>query len=365
MPKEGSPTKLMFGRSRRAGRSPRLQRVTGQLTGLILAASAAALLFSLLPSESQSAQLRARQSRQIMLGVVDPNPAAFDRLTGHHHSLRLTFSYASMDWLEKDAAAGRTSVVTVSPKGLSSAAIAGGAADARLVEQSRVANDFGQEVWIRPMPEMNGHWSPWCAVTAGGRSRGAAYSAKQFARAFKRIAIIMRGGSAAELDSSLRRAGLPAIKVKLPALPAIDGGSAETGISASGLVKLLWNPQGEGSPNVAGNHPRDYWPGGGYVDYVGDDLYEIRGRASWELMDALYKAYPKPFVIAEWAPWGYDSPEFVKRMFGWARSHSRTIGLIYFDRGWSHGGYTFALKTKPHSLAVYRREARLAVFQSG
>jgi hypothetical protein len=338
-----------------------LQRVVARTVGLALVVSAAALLLALLPSESQSAPLRARQARQIMLGVIDPNPAAFDRLTRHKHSLRLVFSFVSQDWLEKEAAAGRTAVVTVSPKGFSSAAIAKGAADAKLVEQAKNANNFGPDVWIRPMPEMNGHWSPWCAVTASGRLRGAAYSGKAFARAFRRIAIIMRGGSAAELNLELRRAGLPAVKASLLA----TGGDSEPGIAASGNVKLLWNPQGEGSPNVGGNSPRAYWPGAGFVDYLGDDLYEIRGRASWTTMDALYKAYRKPFVIAEWAPWGYDSPSFVNKMFSWVRSHSRTIGLIYFDKGWSHGGSTFALKTKPLSLAAYRRQAGLAIFQTG
>lgn len=293
-----------------------------------------------------------------MLGVIDPSPAAFDRLTRHHHSLHLTFSFVSQEWLEKDSAAGRTSVVTISSSGFSSAAIAKGSADAKLVTQAKNANDFGQEVWIRPMPEMNGHWSPWCAVTAGGGSRGAAYTGRAFVQAFRRISIIMRGGSADELNGRLARAGLPSIRANL--LAGGDGG--EPGIAPSGQVKLLWNPQGEGSPNVAGNHPRNYWPGGGYVDYVGDDLYEIGGRASWSLMDALYKTYRKPFVIAEWAPWGYDSPSFVTHMFSWVRNHSRTIGLIYFNRGWSHGSSIFALSRKPRSLAVYRREAELAVF---
>jgi len=329
------------------------------MIGLAVAASAAALLFSL-PPESQSAPLRAQQAqRHIMLGVVDPNPAAFDRLTRHRHSLHLTFSSVSQDWLEKEAAAGRTAVVTISPTGFSSAAIARGSADAKLVEQAKNANNFGQDVWIRPMPEMNGHWSPWCAVTASGKSRGAGYSGKAFIRAFRRIAIIMRGGSAVELNQRLESAGLPSIKASLLA------GGADPGITASGQVKLLWNPQGEGSPNVGGNHPRAYWPGPGYVDYVGDDLYEIGGRASWSLMDTLYKTYRKPFVIAEWAPWGYDSPGFVNKMFSWARSHSRTIGLIYFNKGWSRGSNTFSLKAKPRSLAAYRRAARLAVFQNG
>ena len=336
-----------------------MKRVTGRILGLIVVVSAAAL-FSFLPSESQSTPLRDQQARQIMLGVIDPNPAAFDRLTRHKHSLRLTFSYVSREWLEKEAAAGRTAVVTISPRGYSSAAIAGGSADVRLVEQTRDANNFGQEVWIRPMPEMNGHWSPWCAVTASGNSRGAAYSGKAFARAFRRIAIIMRGGSADELKLELKRAGLPNIRASLLA----GGADGEPGITASGNVKLLWNPQGEGSPNVGGNSPRAYWPGAGYVDYLGDDLYEIRGRASWETMDALYKAYRKPFVIAEWAPWGYDSPSFVNKMFSWVQSHERTIGLIYFNKGWSQGGSTFSLNSKPRSLAAYRRGASLAIFQA-
>ncbi|MHB8059274.1 MAG: glycoside hydrolase family 26 protein [Gaiellaceae bacterium] len=325
----------------------------------MLVASVAAL-FSLSAPESQSAPLRA-QGRQVMLGLIDPDPTAFDRLTRHRHSLRLVFNYVSQEWLEKEAAAGRTAVVTVSPRGYSSAAIAKGSADAKLVEQAKQANNFGQDVWIRPMPEMNGHWSPWCAVTASGKSRGAAYSGKAFARAFKRIAIIMRGGSADEVNLELRQAGLRPVKSSLLAA----GGETEPGITASGNVKLLWNPQGEGSPNVGGNSPRAYWPGARFVDYLGDDLYEIRGRASWTTMDALYKAYRKPFVIAEWAPWGYDSPSFVKKMFSWVRSHPRTIGLIYFNKGWSRGGSTFSLKAKPRSLAAYRRAAASALFQTG
>jgi len=320
-----------------------------RLIGLI--ASAGTLSF--VSSQAQPAASVSQGAHRVMLGVIDPDPAAFDRLTGHHHSLHLSFSFGSRELLEADAAAGRITVITLAPNGFSSAAIANGAADSKLVEQARIANDFEGAVWIRPMPEMNGHWSPWCSVTASGRSRGAAYSAKAFVRAFRRITIIMRGGSVEELDDQLGQAGLPSLKAD------------RADISASGNVKLLWNPQGEGSPNVAGNRPRDYWPGPVFVDYLGDDLYEIRGKASWATMDAFYKAFPKPFVVGEWAPWGYDSPDFARRMFAWARSHPRTIGLIYFNRGWSGGGGTFALKSKPRTLAVYRQAARQLVFQTG
>ena len=91
---------------------------------------------------------------------------------------------------------------------------------------------------------------------------------------------------------------------------------------------------------------------------MGDDLYEIGGKAAWAAMEAFYKAFRKPFVIAEWASWGYDSPGFARHMFAWARSHLRTIGLIYFNRGWAHGRNTFVLKSKPRTLAVYRQAAR-------
>jgi hypothetical protein len=125
---------------------------------------------------------------------------------------------------------------------------------------------------------------------------------------------------------------------------------------------MLWNPQGQGSPNIPGNQPSDFWPGSEYVDYVGNDLYEIRGRAFWPGMDALYSAFRKPFVIGEWAPWGYDSPEFVRQMFAWVAAHPRTVGLVYFNKGWSGGGGTFELSRKPRSLAVYRQAANARRF---
>jgi len=121
----------------------------------------------------------------------------------------------------------------------------------------------------------------------------------------------------------------------------------------------MWNPQGVGSPDVAGNHTADYWPGPASVDIVADDLYSIRFNADFADMDAMYARYgAKPFVVGEWAPWGTDDPAFVGRMFDWVAAHRRTAGLVYFDRGWSGGAGRFRLATKPKSLAVYRSRAR-------
>src|ERR687888_1315094 len=58
----------------------------------------------------------------IRLGVAGPDPAAFDQLTGHRHSLHLLFSFPSEEGLAEDATEGRTPVLTLSPSGHSSAA---------------------------------------------------------------------------------------------------------------------------------------------------------------------------------------------------------------------------------------------------
>jgi len=48
----------------------------------------------------------------------------------------------------------------------------------------------------------------------------------------------------------------------------------------------------------------------------------------------------------------------VQRMFAWVATHPRTIGLVYFDKGWSGGSGVYQLGTKPRGLAVYRREIK-------
>jgi len=327
-------------------------RSAHRLTRLATAALAAALLATCAQTagagSSASAPGQPRPGR-VLLGVVGPDPAAFDRLTGHGHRLHLVFvsggGSALSETLEADRAEGRITVVTLNGQG-SPAAFARGEFDGLLVATSEAANAVGTPVWIRPVPEMNGHWSEWAAFDRSGRPRGPTFSTARYRQAFRRIALIMRGGPVARIDRRLSALGLPPLR-----------GVAATDLPASGKVALLWNPQGQGSPNVAGNQPRDFWPGPEYVDYVGNDLYEIRGKAFWPGMDELYDAFRKPYVISEWAPWGYDSPGFVRQMFAWVAAHPRTVGLVYFNKGWSGGGGTFELRTKPRSLAAYRQAA--------
>ena len=97
---------------------------------------------------------------------------------------------------------------------------------------------------------------------------------------------------------------------------------------------MIWNPQGYGSPDLPGNSAAAYYPGDAYVDVVGDDLYDIRGKAEWASADALYRAHPsKPFAFPEWGLWGIDDPSFVTQMADFVRSHRRTQLLGYYSGG--------------------------------
>jgi hypothetical protein len=283
---------------------------------------------------------------KVLLGMVGPDPDGFDRLTGKHHALHLIFGAFRGDvsqLMAREYAAGRLPIMSL-PSQLSPAQIAGGGEDAWLVGLAQQVNAAGKEVWMRPLPEMNGHWNPWSAFDAAGRSRGAAHSPAAFIRAFRRFAVILRGGKAAVLDRRLAAAGLPPLRSKAD-------------IPASGKVEIVWNPQGHGTPFIAANEPAAYWPGAAFVDIVANDMYSDSGEPSWQGMDKLY-AYGKPYLVAEWALEAEDDLAFAQRMFAWVASHPRTIGLIYFNKGWSGGSGIYELRSKPRGLALYRKEIR-------
>jgi hypothetical protein len=226
---------------------------------------------------------------------------------------------------------GRGSSESITPLG-----IARGEGDSFLLALSQSARDLQRPVYIRPLGEMNGHWNPYCAFNKNGTSRGAAHSTAVFRKAFARIHVIMHGGPA--VNARLRTLKLPLVAAPIPANP---------------LVQVVWNPQGYGSPDLPGNTARAYYPGDSYVDVVGDDLYDIAGKAEWAAADSLYDAHPsKPFSFPEWGLWGIDDPSFVRRMAAFVKTHRRTKLIAYFN---ARPGSVFDLASKPRSLAAYKR----------
>lgn len=300
---------------------------------------------------------------KVMLGMGGHAiaPPAFDRLTGAKHDLYLvtvpwneerTWTEALNLYLEQAGRDGYRLMVHVGPQdvytgraGRSPGAVARGQADAYLLDMSRVLNESGQYVYMRPPAEMNGHWSVWSAFNKNGTRRSADFSTRSYRRAFIRMALVSRGGKVATINAALKRNGMPALR------------TAETTLPSSGRVATVFNPQARGKPDVRGNQPWDYYPGRAWVDYVANDLYAQSGRAAWDAHEALYRRYAKahPFMVAEYAPWGYDDAAFMRRMFAWVATHPRTVGLVYFN---GTGRTTFRLASKRRSLAAYRTLAR-------
>jgi hypothetical protein len=202
-----------------------------------------------------------------------------------------------------------------------------------------IASWPGDRFYLRPFPEMNAHWEATCAYNANGTRRDAAHSTLWNRKALARIAVITRGGTADQLDAQLSKLGLPAVARDLPV--------------TTPKLRIVWNPQGFGAPDVPGNSAQAYYPGDAYVDVVGDDLYDIRGHgATWAAAEKLYKAHPsKPFAFPEWGLWGFDDPAFVRAMATWVKQHRRVEFIAYFS---GRPGSVWDLATKPASRGVYR-----------
>jgi hypothetical protein len=218
------------------------------------------------------------------------------------------------------------------------AQIAAGMGDDYLIALNGAISAFAQPIYIRPFGEMNGYWNAYCAFTKSGRAKPG-HSTTSFRQAFARVYLIVHGGSKAVIDAKLRRLGMPPIAHDLPENPMPS-------------TRVIWNPQGYGDPDIPANSAQAYYPGDAYVDVVGNDLYDIRGKAEWDANERLYRAHPtKPYSFPEWGLWGIDDPTFVQTMAKFLRTHKRTELAAFFE---SVPGSIFDLATKPRSLAMYR-----------
>jgi len=296
---------------------------------------AALALAACLPAAAARSEVAAR----VQLGVLG-SPARFQQQTGQRSAVVHSF----IGWHQPNtiptllAQLAPLPMIAIKTGGVVTPLdIAQGRGDSFLVALNRALADFGATVYVRPMPEMNGHWNEYSAFTKTGTSKGPRYSTLAFRRAFARIAVIARGGPEAIVNRQLGKLGGPGVKGDLPVTKA----------------RMVWNPQGYGAPDIPANAPKAYYPGDAYVDVVANDLYDQGFKAAWEANDALYAAHPrKPYAIAEWGLWGIDDPAYVERMAAWVKSHSRTELLAYFS---SRPGSLWDLASKPRSRAAYRR----------
>jgi hypothetical protein len=283
----------------------------------------------------------------ILLGLHG-DPSRFQNQTGQQTQIVHTFvTFSQTSGLERVVAnSGPVPMLalntgaygaheTATPRG-----IATGAVDTFLFRLNGLVADFsGDRFYVRPFPEMNAYWEASSAYNQNGTRRDAAHSTLWNKKAFARIAVILRGGVQADVNAKLAKLGLPGISRDLPL--------------TTPKLRLVWNPQGFGAPDLPGNAAQAYYPGDAYVDVIGDDLYDIRGHgATWAAAQKLYAAHPsKAFSFPEWGVWGFDDPQFIRDMATWVRTHRRTEFIAYYS---GRPGSVFDLATKPASRAAYR-----------
>jgi hypothetical protein len=275
-------------------------------------------------------------SARVWLGVLG-SPSRFQAQTGQRSGVRLLIAgWGQSNISRLFATMGERPMFGINTGGaITPAGIAQGAGDAYLVALNRAVAAWGKPIYVRPLAEMNGHWNAYCAYNQDGSRRDAAHSTRWFRKAFARIYLIVHGDPQA--NARLARLGLPPVAGELALNP---------------LARVIWNPQGFGSPDVPGNAAHAYYPGDAYVDVVGDDLYDIGGRPQWAAAEALYRAHrSKPFAFPEWGLWGIDDPGFVRRMAGFVRGHRRVELVSYYS---GRPGSVWDLASKPGSRAAYR-----------
>lgn len=288
-------------------------------------------------------------------GYSAANIRDFQRQSGKHPAV---FNYfiswratdSALRWLSfrlADARAEETAaMLSVSPEdtGLSPRDLAQGQGDNFLVRLNTLLAEHGEVTFLRPMSEMNNANNPYAPYDHSGRSRGPQNAVGQFKSAWRRIALITRGGPVATIDRKLRRLGMPGVRTGAEELPR-------------SAVSLMWVPLSFGNPEIDKNHPRNFWPGARYVDWVGTTWYSPYRASS--AMDAFYR-YPlwrrKPFAFAEWGVWGADVPGFVTQFFDFMKSHPRVRMAVYYQSAELRP--EFRLSTHPASRAALRRAVR-------
>jgi hypothetical protein len=279
----------------------------------------------------------------------------FEHQSGKHPAVFNYFiswraSKSAFHWLSfrlADARAEDTAaMLSIAPEdtGLSPRGIARGDGDAFAVGLGRLLAEHGEVTFLRPLSEMNNGANDYAPYDLSGRPRGPANSAGWLKSAWRRFALIVRGGPVDKIDAALRRLGMPPVRTAAAELPRPR-------------VGLMWVPLSFGNPEIERNHPRPFWPGARYVDWVGTTWYSPYKASS--AMDSFYR-YPlwrgKPFAFAEWGVWGRDDPGFVRQFFGFVKSHPRVRMAVYYQSAMLKA--EFRLSAHPGSRAALRQATR-------
>ena len=230
---------------------------------------------------------------------------------------------------------------TITPGG-----IADGKGDAYLLALNNAVASWGKGIYIRPLPEMNNFNNFYGGFNANGQPRGAAYTPAKYREAFRRIYVVLHGGTTDAVNAKLKALGQPALQ-----------GGGETLPNPFPRVRVIWSPLAVDLPTIGANAANNYFPGSAYVDVFGGDIYVDSvggGSTAWKGIDALFKSgqsHGKPFSIPEWGLTGVDDPAFVQDMCDFLKSHPATESASFYE---SKPGSRWDMAGKPNSSARYR-----------
>lgn len=289
---------------------------------------------------------------RIFHGVTDTGSARdfriFNHRVGAHSALLESFSRwgsprlaSGLRLWRKTHTRGVLSLSTApggKPELISPRAIARGRDDHYLARLNRMFAASGQVVYLRLFAEMNGSWNPYCAYDADGSYRGRSHSTKSFRQAWRRIALIVKGGKRRRINRKLRDLGMPRILRAKSNHDPVYSREDLPHVLPKPKVAFMWVPQTIGSPQIAGNEPGDYWPGARYVDWIGADIYsKFATPGVWSAFRHFYRHWDHPdrhhwpFVVSEYSPWDNDyRGAFTRRLLRWAMHHHRVRALIYY-----------------------------------
>ena len=283
---------------------------------------------------------------KIFAGVADKPVSTYAQTVGKHPAVYQEF-VGWGQWLPtitEDAKVNHARLMMMvstqfgSQNAITPAGIAAGAGDPWLIGLAQQISASGNVTYLRLMAEMNNCNNAYAAYNCNGSSRGAQYSSAAFRQAWRRVALIMRGGVVALIDEQLAALHLPKLRTSLTYLPTPK-------------VAMVWVPMVGGSPDIPALEPSVYFPGKRWVDWVGTDFYSR--YPNWTGLSSFYAAYAHvaPFAFGEYAIWDGDNPSWARTLFSWISSHPRTQMLVYND-----ASPDFYLSQFPASAAVIRSQ---------
>jgi len=128
-------------------------------------------------------------------------------------------------------------------------------------------------------------------------------------------------------------------------------------------VAWVWGPNAGSVPAVSWNDMARYYPGDGYVDWVGVSGYLMGRETPDSLFDGIVRAYGgrKPVMLAETGALekgGSVKADWIDQLARWVIAHPPVAAVVWFDTDDDKGtGKNWRIDSTPAALAAYQRLA--------